>query len=67
MTPIIAKIKTTREHTSITLVIDGIDANKALTTSFIPSFYEITLNGLRALKALNALRPYSDEEFTPAA
>jgi hypothetical protein len=48
------------EHTSITFFIEGIDASKALTTNLIPSFFEITLSGLNALRALNAFSIYRD-------
>ena len=36
--------------------MEGIDAIKDITTNFIPSFFEITLNGLSARKALNAFK-----------
>ena len=50
------KIKIKREQTSKTLDMDGIEAIRAMTTSFIPSSLEITLRGLKArndLKAFN--------------
>ena len=40
-----------------TLVIDGSEVSKAVTTSFIPLFLEIIRKGRRAL---NALRAFSD-------
>ena len=52
----IEKIKMNNPQTRITFAIDGIDAIKAVTTNFIPSSFEITLSGLRALKALNAFK-----------
>jgi hypothetical protein len=58
-TPPIEKIRMNREHTSKTLVIEGRDAKRALTTNFMPSFLEIILRGLSALNALSALRAYS--------
>ncbi len=60
LTPIIEKININKEHTSSTLVIDGIEAIKAITTNFIPSLFEITLSGLKALNALKAFKAYSE-------
>ena len=48
-------IKMNNEHTRSTLDMDGIDAMSAITTSFIPSSFEMTLRGLNARNALNAL------------
>lgn len=48
------KIKMKRRQTIVTLVIDGSEANRALTISFMPLFLEIILRGLKALKALSA-------------
>ena len=50
-----ANISMTREHTTTTLDMEGIEANRALTTSFMPSSLEMTLRGRRALRALSAL------------
>jgi len=50
----IENTKTNKEATSMTLIIDGSEAVKAITTSFIPSSLEMTLNGLKHLKALRA-------------
>ena len=54
MTPIIANINMNKPHTSKTLAIDGMDAMSAITTSFIPSSFEMTLRGRNALNALRA-------------
>jgi hypothetical protein len=58
-TPKIDSIKINREQTKRTLDIDGIDAISAITTSFIPSSFEITLNGLNALSALKAFKAWN--------
>ena len=57
--PVLAKISMNSSHTTSTLVIEGMDANRAFTTNFMPSFLEIILNGLNALKALKALSEFS--------
>ena len=57
LTPIIAKIKMNKLQTMVTLVIDGKELKRALTMSFIPLFLLIILRGL---KALNALRAFTD-------
>ena len=54
-----------KKHTKSTFDIDGIDAIKAITTSFIPSFLEITLKGLSALKALSAFNAANCEPSIP--
>ena len=54
-----------REQTNKTLLIDGIDAINAMTTNFIPSSLEITLNGLNALRALRAFNALNLVIFIP--
>ena len=54
----IEKMRIKIKQTKRTLNIPGIDAIKDITTSFIPSFFDITLNGLSALKALNAFKDW---------
>jgi hypothetical protein len=61
LTPIMAKINTKRVQTIVTLVIEGKEASRAFTISFIPWFLEIILSGLRALRALKALSDYKLE------
>jgi hypothetical protein len=56
LTPRIAKIKIKRPQTIVTFVIEGKEDNKAFTISFMPLFLEIILNGLSALRALNAFK-----------
>jgi len=56
LTPIIEKIKINSEHTRSTFDIEGIEARRAFTISFMPSSLEMTLKGLNALRALKALR-----------
>ena len=53
------------EHTSNTLDIDGIDAMSAITTSFMPSSFEMTLSGRNALKALKAFNAENYDISTP--
>tara|TARA_B110000285_G_C15001339_1_gene551581 strand:+ start:765 stop:1019 length:255 start_codon:yes stop_codon:yes gene_type:complete len=60
LTPMIAKMSITREQTTTTFDIDGMDASNAFTTSFIPSSFEMTLSGLSALNALRAFKACSD-------
>ena len=50
------KIKMKRKQTKRTLDMEGIDAINDITTSFIPSSFEMTLKGLSARKALNAFK-----------
>ena len=50
------KIRMKRKQTKRTLDIEGTDAIRDITTSFIPSSLEITLNGLSARKARNAFK-----------
>jgi hypothetical protein len=61
----IPKIRIKREQTSSTFVIDGSEARRAFVTSLIPSFLEIILSGLRALKALRAFNACKDCRLTP--
>lgn len=52
----IAKIKMKSKLTSMTLAIDGNDAKRAFTMSRMPSFLDIILRGLNALKARSAFK-----------
>lgn len=63
--PIIENIIIKRPQTNKTLVIEGIEESRALTTNLIPSFLEIILNGLNALKALKAFNDFSVELDPP--
>ena len=56
MIPKIAKMRTKRRQTSMTLTIAGIAEKRAFTTNFKPSFLLTTLKGRRALKALSAFK-----------
>jgi nucleosome binding factor SPN SPT16 subunit len=56
LTPIIEKIRMNREQTRSTFFIEGRDARRAFTTNRIPSFLDITRNGLKALSALRAFK-----------
>lgn len=47
-----------KEETSITFANAGIELKIDSTTSFNPSFLEITLNGLSALRALKAFSDF---------
>ena len=47
------------KQTMSTLDMEGIEAKRAFTTNFIPSFLEIILSGLNALKALRAFKDLS--------
>ena len=53
-----------RKQIRSTLVIEGREANKAFTTSLIPSSLEITLSGLKPLNALKAFRDFIASRFT---
>jgi hypothetical protein len=64
--PIIAKIIQNRLQTKSTFVILGKEANKAFTTSLSPSFLDIILRGLNALKALNDFNAFNDYASPPA-
>ena len=55
-TPMMENTNMKSEATSNTFVIDGNDAVRAITTSFIPSSFEITLKGRKALRALKAFK-----------
>ena len=52
----IAKMRMISAQTISTFVIEGIEASKAFTTSFIPGFLEMTLNGLNPRNALKAFK-----------
>ena len=67
LTPIIENIRIKREHTRSTFAIDGIEASNAFTTSLIPSFREITLNGRSPRSALKALSACKDVTFNSAS
>lgn len=55
----IAKIRIKRRLTSMTFAMDGSEARRAFTIRRMPSFREIILRGLRALKALRAFSAYN--------
>ena len=54
--PKMAKTTKRKRHTSATLQMEGMDANRAFTTTFIPSARLAILSGLSALTVLMARR-----------
>jgi len=64
-TPTIAKIRMKRMQTIVTFIIEGREAKRAFTISFIPWFLEIILSGLKALRALNAFTDFKLEVKAP--
>lgn len=54
--PKIAKIRTNRKQTNITLIIAGRAEKREFTTNLSPSFQLTTLKGLKAQSALKAFK-----------
>lgn len=48
------------EQTSNTFAMEGRDAERALATSFMPSFFWMTFNGRRPRRALRAFKAWSE-------